>query len=79
MAGKSRPVFPAIGKIFRPFSNEWKNVSARFPAIGKRSEKLKVFDVGARAARPHPPFIPPSWIHDGRSKWYATTFPFESK
>jgi hypothetical protein len=24
MVGKFRPIFPMIGKIFRPFSNDWK-------------------------------------------------------
>jgi hypothetical protein len=29
MAGKLRPVFPMIGKNFRPFSSEWKKFPGR--------------------------------------------------
>jgi hypothetical protein len=27
MVGKNWPIFPMIGKIFRPFSNDWKKFS----------------------------------------------------
>jgi hypothetical protein len=28
MVGKTGPIFPMIGKNFRPFSNDWKKFSA---------------------------------------------------
>jgi hypothetical protein len=30
MVGKNGPIFPMIGKIFRPFSNDWKKISGPF-------------------------------------------------
>ena len=29
MVGKTAPIFPMIGKIIRPFSNDWKNFSRK--------------------------------------------------
>ncbi|MBR4250927.1 MAG: hypothetical protein IKQ15_01330 [Kiritimatiellae bacterium] len=44
MVGKICPFFPMIGKIFRPFSNDWKNVHGS----NFRPKELKGRGVGTR-------------------------------
>ncbi len=41
MVGKNGPIFPMIGKIFRPFSNDWKKISAHFQETKRTKRSTK--------------------------------------
>ena len=41
MVGKFRPIFPMIGKIFRPFSNDWKKFSVQVERKGSARGNTK--------------------------------------